>query len=70
MASSEPQGRLAGKVALITGAAMGQGREACRLFAAHGARIIALDIDEAKLAETVALVKDAGGEIVGFRRPT
>lgn len=60
-------GRLEGKVALITGAAMGQGREACRLFAEHGAKIIALDIDQAKLEETVALVKGEGGDIAGFR---
>jgi NAD(P)-dependent dehydrogenase (short-subunit alcohol dehydrogenase family) len=54
-------------VALITGAATGQGREACRLFAEQGARIIALDIDEPKLDETVALVKAAGGQIAGFK---
>jgi NAD(P)-dependent dehydrogenase (short-subunit alcohol dehydrogenase family) len=64
---SERGGRLAGKVALITGAAMGQGREACRLFAEHGARIIAMDIDEAALNDTVRLVEGAGGQIAGFK---
>jgi NAD(P)-dependent dehydrogenase (short-subunit alcohol dehydrogenase family) len=58
--------RLEGKVALITGAGMGQGREACRLFAEHGARIIALDIADEALKETVAAVEAAGGEIAGF----
>src|SRR5436190_2251982 len=40
--SGDPMGlgpRLAGRVALITGAGMGMGREAALLFAAHGARI-------------------------------
>ena len=60
-------GRLAGKVALITGAAMGQGREACRLFAGHGARIVALDVDETKLDETAGLVAGAGGEIAAIK---
>jgi len=59
-------GRLEGKVALITGAGMGQGREACRLFAEHGARIVALDIADEALTETIAIVQAAGGEIAGF----
>jgi 3-oxoacyl-[acyl-carrier protein] reductase len=41
-------GRLAGKVALITGAARGQGAAAVRRFVAEGARVLAADIaDEA-----------------------
>src|SRR5262249_26905021 len=55
-------GRLANKVALITGAGMGMGREAALLFAAEGARIVVCDIDGAAAGETVALVKRAGGE--------
>lgn len=54
--------RLAGKVALITGAGMGMGREAALLFAAHGARIIVADINRDAAHETVQLVKTAGGE--------
>jgi NAD(P)-dependent dehydrogenase (short-subunit alcohol dehydrogenase family) len=56
--------RLTGKVALITGAGMGMGREASLLFAEHGARIIAADIDGAAVRETGALVENAGGEAV------
>jgi NAD(P)-dependent dehydrogenase (short-subunit alcohol dehydrogenase family) len=53
---------LDGKVALITGAASGQGRAASVLFAEHGARIAVIDIDDAGAAETVGLVAGAGGE--------
>src|SRR5262245_31609790 len=56
--------RLAGKVALITGAGMGMGREASLLFAEHGAHIIVADINCAAANETVALVRKAGGEAV------
>ena len=37
-------GRLAGKVALITGAARGQGRAEAELFAAEGATVVAADM--------------------------
>jgi NAD(P)-dependent dehydrogenase (short-subunit alcohol dehydrogenase family) len=56
--------RLKGKVALITGAGMGMGREASLLFASEGARIVVCDIDGAAAAETVALVERAGGEAI------
>ena len=56
--------RLAGKVAFITGAGMGMGREAAVLFARHGARIGVADINKAAAEETVALVEQAGGQAV------
>jgi NAD(P)-dependent dehydrogenase (short-subunit alcohol dehydrogenase family) len=55
-------GRLNGKVALITGAGMGMGREASVLFAEEGARIVVCDINEQAARETVALVEKAGGK--------
>jgi NAD(P)-dependent dehydrogenase (short-subunit alcohol dehydrogenase family) len=55
-------GRLKDKVALITGAGMGMGREASVLFAEEGARIIVCDIDAAAAGQTVDLVKKAGGD--------
>ncbi|MEY2591367.1 MAG: hypothetical protein QOJ67_3351 [Acidimicrobiaceae bacterium] len=52
---------LEGRVALITGAASGQGRAAARLFAEHGASIVVVDIDDDGAAETVELVEKTGG---------
>jgi NAD(P)-dependent dehydrogenase (short-subunit alcohol dehydrogenase family) len=57
-------GRLKGKVALITGAGMGMGREASVLFAQEGARIVVCDINDTAARETVALVEKAGGKAV------
>jgi NAD(P)-dependent dehydrogenase (short-subunit alcohol dehydrogenase family) len=56
--------RLSGKVAFITGAGMGMGREAAVLFAKHGARIGVADVNRAAAEETVALVEKAGGQAV------
>lgn len=51
-----------GKGALITGAASGIGRASALALAARGARVVVADIDEEGGAETVRLIKDAGGE--------
>lgn len=56
--------RLKEKVAIITGAGMGMGREASVLFAEEGAKVIGLDINEAALQETAALVEKAGSEFL------
>jgi len=53
--------RLEGKVAVITGTAGGQGREAALLFAAEGASVVGCDIQADGAAETVDLVRAAGG---------
>ncbi len=55
-------GRLKGKVALITGAGMGMGREASVLFAEEGARVVGCDINKGAAEDTVALIKKTGGE--------
>jgi 3-oxoacyl-[acyl-carrier protein] reductase len=56
--------RLDDKVALITGAASGQGRAAAVLFAERGARVVVADIDDEGAKETVRLVEEAGGDAV------
>ena len=57
--------RLAEKVALITGAGSGMGRLAAQMFAREGARIVAADVIEGLLKETVASVEAEGGAITG-----
>src|SRR5437870_13121323 len=54
-------GRLAGRVAFITGSGMGIGREAAVLFAEEGAGVVVADIDAKAAKETVALVERRGG---------
>jgi NAD(P)-dependent dehydrogenase (short-subunit alcohol dehydrogenase family) len=53
--------RLAGKVAVITGAGSGMGRVAALLFAAEGATVVVAEFAAPAGEETVRLVSDAGG---------
>lgn len=53
---------LEGKVALVTGAAMGIGRAAALRFASEGAQVVVADVDVRGGRETVDLVEAAGGE--------
>lgn len=54
--------RLEGKVAIITGAGSGIGKEAALLFASEGAKVVVADMNEAAAAQTVAELSAKGGE--------
>lgn len=53
---------LEGKVAIITGAAMGMGEATARLFAEAKAKVIIADFNEEKGQAVAQSIKDAGGE--------
>lgn len=57
-------GRLAGKVAVVTGGGTGIGRETARLYASEGGRVAVADIRDGDGNETVALIEAAGGEAI------
>ena len=59
--------RLSNKVALITGAGSGIGRESALLFASEGAKVVVVDLNEKAGAETVSQIKDVNG-IASFVR--
>jgi NAD(P)-dependent dehydrogenase (short-subunit alcohol dehydrogenase family) len=56
--------RLENKVALITGAGGGIGRESALLFSAEGAAVVVVDRDDNSGRETAEAVKAAGGAAV------
>lgn len=61
-AEAGPQGgRLAGKTAVITGGAAGMGRATALAFAAQGAAVAILDIQEEAGMEVERLIRDGGG---------
>jgi len=59
--------RLRDKVALITGAGGGIGGESALLFAAEGAAVVVVDVNEAASKETVERIEASGGRAVFVR---
>jgi len=60
----ESGNRLAGKVAIVSGAASGIGAETARVFAAQGAKVVACDVNEAGGHAIVEAINAAGGEAI------
>ena len=60
-------GRLAGKVALISGGATGMGGASSKLFAAEGAKVAVMDRNLDAAEATVAEIKKAGGTAIAIR---
>ena len=54
--------RLQGKVALITGAARGQGAEEARMFAKEGAKVVLADVTDQEGMAVAAEIAEAGGD--------
>ncbi|MEQ8660372.1 MAG: SDR family NAD(P)-dependent oxidoreductase [Gammaproteobacteria bacterium] len=57
---------IAGKVALVTGAASGMGRATAHLFADEGAHVAVTDLDQARVDAVVAEIEGAGGSAAGW----
>jgi NAD(P)-dependent dehydrogenase (short-subunit alcohol dehydrogenase family) len=67
----ERRGRLEGKVAIVTGAGssgpgVGNGKAAAVLFAREGARVLLVDAVKERAEETLAMIKEEGGEASAF----
>src|SRR5260370_11947690 len=60
-------GRLPGKVAIITGGGQGIGRATAVKFAKEGAKVAVCDINMTSVAETLAEVRNNGGDALGFQ---
>ncbi|HSU44349.1 MAG TPA: SDR family NAD(P)-dependent oxidoreductase, partial [Casimicrobiaceae bacterium] len=58
--------RLTDKVSIITGAGQGIGRATALKFAVEGAKVAVCDINMEAVEDTVAAIREAGGDAAGF----
>jgi 3-oxoacyl-[acyl-carrier protein] reductase len=63
MPHPSPSRSIAGRVAIVTGAGSGMGRATAKLFAAEGAAVAVIDLDEAVCA---AVAAECGGNARGY----
>lgn len=61
------KGRVAGKVAMVTGSASGIGAETARLLAREGAQVVLADIHLEGAQREAAAIREAGGEAAAVR---
>lgn len=59
-------GRVDGKVAIITGASMGMGKAAAKLFAKEGASVVLVALEADLIDELVHDITNDGGKAIGF----
>jgi NAD(P)-dependent dehydrogenase (short-subunit alcohol dehydrogenase family) len=64
--TSSPNGRLAGQVAVVTGAGNGIGRASAIRFAEEGAAVVCADVQLAAAHATVQTIIDCGGRAIGI----
>lgn len=64
MDQSPDSRRLADRSAIVTAAAAGMGRAIALRFAAEGADLLVVDLDESGLADVVAEITEAGGRAI------
>ncbi|MBW2267294.1 MAG: SDR family oxidoreductase [Deltaproteobacteria bacterium] len=64
---SELSRSIAGKVALVTGAASGMGRATAHLFADEGAKVAVTDLEDGAVQNVVDEIHGAGGAARGWR---
>ena len=57
---------LSGQIAMVTGGSGGIGRAIARALAAAGAKVAVMARSPGNLAETVALIKEAGGHAIAI----
>ena len=58
--------KLENRIAIVTGAASGIGAAAARLFAAEGARVALVDLDEAGILDVAADIESEGGHALAI----